>query len=177
VQGLELSGLLLLTDSLTASLDLAYIDSVYDKYTGGQCYYGRTPDNDQGQCDLSGEELPGSFELKGIASLQWERPLSSGQFYSRLDMAFGDTINTSSEIDPRFDQPALTLFNARIGWRTARWDISLGGKNLTNVNFVDQSANANVLTPIDEAVGSDIGSYQQYIGAPRELNLTVRMNY
>ncbi|MFT5576939.1 MAG: hypothetical protein ACI89D_002469, partial [Bermanella sp.] len=51
----------------------------------------------------------------------------------------------------------------------------LGVKNLTNEEYVDQSANANVLTPIDAAVSSQVGSYQKYIGDPREVTLSMRL--
>ncbi len=177
VRGLELDGKMLLTDRLTASLGLEYIKSIYDTYTGGQCFYGRPADNAQGQCDLSGRNLPIGAKLKTVTSLQWETDLYSGSFYTRLDYFYHGQNNSSSELDPRFDQPAYSLVNGSVGWRTYRVDVSLGGKNLTNEVIVDQSANANVLTPIDKAVSSPVGSYQNYIRSPLELALTVRVAF
>jgi outer membrane receptor protein involved in Fe transport len=108
-------------------------------------------------------------------SIQWETDLFHGSVYSRTDYIYKSAVNSSSEIDPRHDQPILARINLKLGWRSADWDISLGVKNLTNEEYVDQSANANVLTPIDAAVSSQVGSYQKYIGDPGEVTLSMRL--
>jgi iron complex outermembrane receptor protein len=177
VKGFEVDGTYILNDNFTLGLDIAYVDSIYDKYTQGQCYYGRTPDNADGQCDLSGENLPVGAKFNGLASIQWETDLFQGSVYSRADYIYKSAVNSSSEIDPRHDQPALARINLKLGWRSADWDISLGVKNATNEEYVDQSANANVLTPIDAAVSSPVGSYQNYIGDPREVALSMRLTF
>ncbi len=177
VTGMELDTEFLLAKSLTASLGLQYVDSKYDTYTSGQCFYGRTPDNDRGQCDLSGQKLPTAATVKGLASLEWERRLGQGKFYSRGDYSHTGKANSSSELDPRFNQPALGLINVKLGWRTSQADVSVGAKNLTDQKYVDQSANANVLTPIDTAVGSPVGSYQNYVGTPREIELSLKLTF
>ena len=175
VTGMELDGELVITEHLSSSVSLEYVDSLYDTYTRGQCFYGRPADNADGQCNLSGQNLPAAYKLKGVASLSWESDFKNGSFYARGDYLYTGKNNSSSELDPRFDQPAFNLFNLKVGWRSKRLDFSLGGKNIFDQLYVDQSANANVLTPIDRAVSSPVGSYQNYIGSPRELTATLRL--
>ena len=177
VQGMELDGKLRLTDSITATLGMEFVDSRYEKYTRGQCAYNRKPDNANGQCNLSGNTLPIGARLRTLTSLQWENPLYGGSVYTRWDYLYNSGANTSSEEDPRFNQPSYGLLNFNLGWRNQTWDVMLSGKNLTDEVLVDQSANANVLTPIDKAVSSPVGSYQNYIRSPRELAITLRLHY
>lgn len=175
VDGIEIDSTWLLTDSLSANVNLAYIEATYDEYTGGQCYYGRTPDNPAlGQCDLSGEILPYAPKLTGNVALQWEQPLGSGDIYSRLDVRFTGEANYSSELDPRHEEDAITTTNFRLGWRSARFDVAAWVKNLSDETVYVQHAAANVATAVDVAVGSPEGTYQTYLGEPRTYGVTLR---
>lgn len=175
VDGIEVDSTWLLTENLTANVNAAYIDAVYDKYTGGQCYYGRTPDNALGQCDLSGENLPFAPKLTGNIALTWEQPLWSGDFYARLDYRYTGEANYSSELDPRHDEDAYSVGNFRLGWRTASFDVAGWVKNMTDEVYVSQLAPATVATAVDAAVGSPVGSFQAFIGEPRTYGATLRL--
>ena len=174
VDGIEIDSTWLLSESLTMNLNLAYIDAKYDKYTGGQCFYGRTPDNALGQCDLSGENLPFAPKLTGNVALTWEQPLASGDLYARLDYRYMDKANYSSELDPRHEKSAYGVGNARLGWRNASYDVSAWVKNINDETYYAQITPANIATSVDGAVGSAEGSFQTFVGEPRTFGATVR---
>ena len=174
VDGIEVDTTWLVSENLTASLNFAYIEAVYDEYSAGRCYYGRTPDNALGQCDLSGEGLPYAPELTSNLALTWEQPVGSGDLYARMDYRYVDEYNSSSELDPRHEQSDYTLTNVRLGWRNAQFDVAVWVQNLSDTTYVVQSGPSNVATSIDEAVGSEEGSYQNFLGTPRTFGLTVR---
>lgn len=174
VDGIELDSTFILTESLSANFNIAYIDTVYDDYTGGQCFYGRQADNELGQCDLSGENLPTAAEVKGNLALNWRFPIWGGDLYSRLDYLYNGAANTSASLDPRFDQPSYSVVNLRLGWRDARWDIAAWAKNLSDEVYVTQAAPANIHTAVDRNLNSPVGSYQAYTGLPRTWGVTAR---
>ncbi len=177
VDGFEIDSTAILTENLMATINFAYIDTIFDSYDGGQCYYGRTPDNDLGQCNLDGQALPSAAKTKGNIALNWRRPFGSGDIYSRLDYAYKGAANSSSALDPLFDQPSTETFNLRVGWRNSDFDIALWGRNITDEVHIDQIAPANIFTTIDSRVGSSVGSYQAFTSQPRSIGLTARYTY
>lgn len=174
VDGIEIDSTFIITESLSANLNVAYIDTVYDEYKGGQCFYGREPDNALGQCDLSGEHLPTAVELKTNLALNWRYPLLQGDLYTRLDYLYKSEANSSASLDPRFDQASLGEFNLRVGWRDADWDIAFWGRNLTDEVYISQAAPANIHTAVDRNLNSPVGSYQAYTRPPRTWGATMR---
>ncbi|MFC6633401.1 TonB-dependent receptor [Microbulbifer taiwanensis] len=177
VDGVEIDSEWLLSEKLTANASLAYIEAVYDRYSGGQCYHGRTPDNALGQCDLSGEVLPFAPKLTGNVALQWEQPLFSGDLYARLDYRYTGAANYSSELDPRHQQDAYAVGNFRLGWRDASYDISAWVQNLADESYYTQKLPANVSSNVDKIVSPQEGSYQAFTGTPRTAGVTFRMNF
>ncbi len=177
VDGIEVDSTVILTENMSTTINFAYIDTIFDSYDGGQCYYGREPDNDLGQCILDGEALASATKLKGNLALNWRYPLSSGDIYTRLDYAYSGEANASSALDPRFDQPASNTLNIRLGWRNANVDIAFWGRNITDEVHIDQVAPANIFTTIDTRVGSPVGSYQAFTSQPLSLGLTARYTY
>ena len=174
VSGVEIDSTFILTPSLIANVNLAYIDTIYDKYTGGQCYYGRAPDNDLGQCDLSGENLPSATRIKGNIALNYYHTMLSGEFYTRLDYLYNGDANNSASLDPRADTSSYGITNLRLGWQNSQWDLALWGKNLSDKNAVAQTAPANIHTQVDRNVGAEEGSYQAFTIPPRSIGLTAR---
>ncbi|MGJ8686411.1 MAG: TonB-dependent receptor domain-containing protein, partial [Spongiibacteraceae bacterium] len=139
------------------------------------CYYGRTPDNALGQCDLSGETMPFAPKLTGNIALTWEQPIASGDMYARLDYRYSGSANSSSELDPRHKEDAYGVGNFRLGFRNAKYDVAGWVKNLADETYFVQKSPANVATVVDTTVGSPEGSYQAYVGEPRTAGVTMRM--
>ena len=174
VDGLEFDSTVILTEWLSANFNLAYIDTIFDEYEGGQCFYGQTPDNNLGQCDLSGQHLPTASEWKGNLALNTSFPLLGGDLYTRLDYLYTSEANTSASLDPRFDQAATHFTNLRVGWRDVSWDLALWVKNLTDTVEITQAAPANIHSAVDRTLGSPVGSYQAYTNPPRSWGITGR---
>ncbi|WP_043319423.1 TonB-dependent receptor [Microbulbifer sp. HZ11] len=172
VDGIELDSTWLLSENLTGVANLAYIQARYDTYTGGQCYYGRAPENALGQCDLSGETLPFAPELTGNLALEWEQPLAGGDFYSRVDYRYTGQANYSSERDPRHQEDAYWVGNLRAGWRNDTWDISTWVRNLHDEVYFIQKTASPIASKLDGGA-----SYQAYTGTPRIFGLTARMHF
>lgn len=174
VDGIEIDSTVILTEWLSANFNLAYIDTIFDEYEGGQCFYGKQPDNALGQCDLSGQHLPTASEVKGNLALNASFPLFGGDLYSRLDYLYTSEANTSASLDPRFDQDATHFTNVRIGWRDVRWDAALWVKNLTDKVQITQAAPANIHSAVDRTLASPVGSYQAFTNPPRSWGVTGR---
>jgi len=172
VDGIEIDSTWLLTENLTASANLAYIEAKYDKYTGGQCAFGRSPENALGQCDLSGENLPFAPELTGNLALEWEQPVAGGDFYSRIDYRYTDKANYSSELDPRHQEEAYWVGNLRAGWRNDTWDLAAWVKNVGDEVYYVQKTASPIASKLDGGA-----SYQAYTGTPRTFGVTLRMNF
>ncbi|MFT5888416.1 MAG: iron complex outermembrane receptor protein [Zhongshania sp.] len=174
VDGIEIDSTMIVTENLSATFNFAFIDTVFDRYTGGQCYYGKTPDNDFGQCDLSGQHLPASAEIKSNIALNWRYPFAGGDIYTRFDYTYSGEANSSSALDPLFDQPANHLANLRVGWRDDSLDLAVWGKNITDEMHVSQIAPANIHTVIDTRLNSPVGSYQTFSTPPVTVGVTAR---
>lgn len=174
VDGIEIDSTFILTESLAATLNVAYIDTVYDEYTGGECFYGRQPDNALGQCDLSGQRLPTASKLKTNLALNWRYPLLGGDVYTRLDYLYQSDSSNSASLDPRFEQSSLTETNIRLGWRDVNWDVALWARNITDEVYVAQVAPANIHTAVDRNLNSPVGSYQAFTRMPRTWGATLR---
>jgi iron complex outermembrane receptor protein len=177
VNGIEVDTTMILSEHIMATVNLAYIDTLYDKYTSGQCYYGRTPDNDAGQCDLSGEPLPSATKFKANIALNWRKPFSGGDLYSRLDYLYSSSANASSALDPRFDMPASSMTNLRFGWRNDSIDLAVWSRNITDEVVINQVAPANIHTVVDSRVGAAEGSYQAFTLPQRTFGITARYTY
>ena len=172
VDGIELDTTWLLSEKLSAVANLAYIQAKYDTYIGGQCYYGRTPENALGQCDLSGELLPFAPKLTGNLGLEWEQPLAGGDFYSRIDYRYTGAANYSSELDPRHYEDAYWVGNLRTGWRNDTWDLAAWVKNLEDEVYFIQKTASPIASKLDGGA-----SFQAFTGTPRTFGLTIRMNF
>ncbi|HKX55168.1 MAG TPA: TonB-dependent receptor [Xanthomonadales bacterium] len=167
VDGIELDTTVLLGEQFTAGINVAYIDAEYDKYTGGQCAYRRTPDNALGQCDLSGQNLPFAPELTGNLSLEWSRLWGAGEVYARADYSYAGEANYSSELDPRHDHDAYWVGNLRTGWSNENWNLSAWIKNLADEVYYVQKTASPIASRLDQGA-----SFQAFTGTPRTYGVT-----
>ena len=133
-QGLELDGVWSVSDAFTLGASLALTDASYDSFPGAEaCPPGVSPGPD-GTCDLSGQSLIFSPEVKGSLFAdyyvndvigQWDLALHADVNYS--DDAFTDIsygLNTIS--------PSHTIVNAGLRFvsPSERYSVSLTGRNL-----------------------------------------------
>ncbi len=171
VRGAEANGDLALTHDITISGGLTYIDSKYDTYTGGACYFGLAPNNGVGGCNLSGEGLPLSPHWRSNLGVQYTHPVPVGQLYSRVDWTWQSSMLADSNLDPRSLQGAYSLVNLRLGVKMQDGlDVSLWGANVFNTTYTQTDGVSNLF-------GANDPAYQRFLGRPREYGVTVRKTF
>ncbi len=145
--GLELDGRWALTDNLTVTGALAFLDFEFKDYENGQCNQGQTPDSPDGLCDYTGNTNQYVADWSGNLGLQHYMPLGAQlELRSNLDVIFTDDYNPSQTLAEEMDQDGYTKVNARIaiGDVDQVWEVALVGKNLTDEDIVTY-ANATPL--------------------------------
>ena len=177
VTGAEIEGTFRLARELTLNLGGAYIDAQFRQYTGGACWFGRAPDANRNaagaftSCDLSGAQLPLAPKWRMTSALQYEHSMDAGDLYARADLNWQSAANVNSaSLDPRHVQEAFALVNARLGMRFSNGiDVSVWATNLFDKTIVQQSG---VLSFFGTTSG-----YQNFLGAPRQVGMTVRVGF
>ncbi|NIB40565.1 TonB-dependent receptor [Pseudomaricurvus alkylphenolicus] len=137
-QGLEIDGVIRLTEALTLSSSLAYLDASYENYSTAPCSAVQIAVSEDGLgCtqDLSGEPLAHAPEWSVNVALDHMMPLTDNlELYSHIDLAYSDEHYLASDLDVRSLEDAHTIVNARIALRHSEgnWEVALLGKNLSD---------------------------------------------
>ena len=181
VEGIEMDGMLAVTDDLTLSFGLAFLDAQYKSFEDAGCTNDQTVDwvNNGGvgsECvqDLSGNRLQFAADWSGNLGLNYSTAISENlEFNASADVMFTDEYDTAADGDEVLVQDSYTKVNARIELANIDgvWSVALLGKNLT-----------------DEATstwGNDIplggfgfaGSYFQMLEAPRSYVVQARYSF
>jgi iron complex outermembrane recepter protein len=167
-QGVDVEATYLATENLTLTVKAEYLDAKYKEYEGANCYGGVS-------CDLSGERLPGAANWTGALAADYILPLDNGsELYSHVGMSFKTQYNADPTGAP-FAESRYEIWNARLGWRSDNWDLSLWGNNLTDetyVNITGGTVFGGVFAPADG--GASYENYNSYINDPRSVGMTLR---
>tara|TARA_R110002049_G_scaffold22455_16_gene80528 strand:+ start:7748 stop:10153 length:2406 start_codon:yes stop_codon:yes gene_type:complete len=153
IQGVELDGRWALTENLTLSGALAYLDAHYENFTGATCTIPQVTDpannpgclntngdnivnaNDPGGQDLGGDDLLFAPKWSSNLSLQYVYPLANGlQIMTSVDMNYSDDYYSALDLDPNTQHDSYTRWNARIALsgNDDQWSVALLGKNLSD---------------------------------------------
>ena len=113
----------------------------------------------------NGLDLPFTAEYSGNLSATLVFPLANGGLYIRTDYSYMDDhlTNSSPETDGD-DIQNRHLLNARIGWRSDNWNISVWGKNLSDDEYASLTTNTFVFTGMDAF----------FLAPPRTYGATLR---
>ena len=160
--GFEVNGSGVVTDQLTLSGGLAYVDAKYDDdlFESG----------DPSVSDLSGEQLTNAPEWIINAAADFEQPIfSSLLLFAHLDMRFTDDHNTGSDLDPEKEQSSYYLWNGNIGIGAddGLWEVALWGRNLFDKNYSQVIIDAPIQT----------GTYAAFLGDPRTWGVRAKVNF
>ena len=91
-------------------------------------------------------------------------------WFSGLDVEGKDVYFFSDSHDQKSD--AYTLLNARVGYKTKDWNVTLWGRNLTDQDtYVRGFYFGN-----DPRIGYAAATYTQ-LGAPRQIGITAKLNF
>ncbi|MES2151872.1 MAG: TonB-dependent receptor [Pseudomonadota bacterium] len=144
-------------------------DTFFDKYTRGACGYQETAIN--GACDRSGQQLPQAARRQANAGWRETAALGFGELYASMNWRWNGGYHTNTNLDPRNVQGAFSLLDARIGLRSGkRYDAVLWGRNLLNRTVVMEDAANN-------RIGIAGPALQRYLGTPREIGASLRLDW
>ena len=190
VTGIEIDGMIALTDELTLNMAFAWLDAEYKTFPDAGCTSiqttifaagpdgiggtadDRTPDN----CtqDLSGQRLQFAADYSGNLGLNYTRSLTDDlELKAGVDVMFTDDYDTAADGDTNLAQDAFTKVNARVALMDydGRWSIALLGKNLTDETTTTWGNDI----PLGNFGFAD--SYFQIVDAPRSYELQVRVSF
>ena len=171
VRGFEANGNFAFGHGVTGNAGATYVDAVYDKYTGGSCFFGEASNNGRGGCDLSGRGLPLTPHWRTNLGVQYKHPVPVGEVYSRVDWNWQSSMLANTNLDPRSLQPGYSLVNLRLGVTTAKGlDVSVWGNNVFNTTYSQADYVSNLF-------GANDPAFQRYLGRAREYGVTVRQSF
>ena len=171
-RGLELDGRWLLTEGLTWSFAMAYLDFEFDEYENATCTAIHTLLTGETLCDLSGETNIFSPEWSGSTSLDYVVGVGSDwDFRATVDLNYKDDHFVDVTLNEDLEQDGYTQVNARLALEHDNWVLALVGKNLT-----DEEISSFVTdTPLSGTLGAP--SYTGYMQRPRTVAAQIRYRF
>jgi iron complex outermembrane recepter protein len=174
VQGLELEGQLMLTESLEVGGSFSYLDHEFDSYPGAGCHViettlGTCENPADGTKDLAGER--GAFAPEYSAAVYVDYTYSFDQFElnAHIDFNYKDEMFLDGDLDPNSFQESYVKVDARLRLSTldGKWDVLLYGRNLTD----ETTHTASLDAPLSPGV------YAGWIEEPRIVGVQGRYNF
>lgn len=149
-QGVELDSRWQITEDLSLSTAIAFLDTRYTRFPNATCTTPQTlafrASGAPGACtqDLSGQPTPYAPDWSGNLYLDYTFPLQRLNFEStaldgltirtQVNVNFSDSYFLAEDLDPLLQQNAFAKLDVRIalGDRNRHWELAFVGKNLTN---------------------------------------------
>lgn len=136
VDGVEADFAFRVTDGLSVSASVVYLDAKVTDYLG-PCRQGQTAAEGcfAGRQDLAGTPLQYSAEWQGTFAIDYQRSIGNSLVgRAHLDLFATSDVNLAPDNDPRTIQDGYARINARlaIGAHDGRWELAAIGKNLGN---------------------------------------------
>jgi iron complex outermembrane recepter protein len=166
-QGVEIDGMIRLSESLTMTGSMAYLDATYDEYANAGCTSAQSGGNPTCTQDLGGETLANAPEWTANLAFDHVMSLSDNlELMSHIDFNYTDDQYLASDLDERSLQDAYTLVNARVALSNSEgsWEVALLGKNLTDKEYFTMMSDS----------GFQDGAFFGFTGAPRTVAIQVK---
>lgn len=180
-KGVELDGMVAVTDNLTLSGALAYLDTEYKSFKDAACQESQILDwiaagGTRSSCtqDLSGEPLQFSPEWSAHFAADYYMSLTDNlEMKMGVDAMYSDDYIVPNDQDPVLNQDSYWKFNARvqISDSSDTWSLALIGRNLSDE---DTTVWGN---DVPLAAQGFSGTYFQHIDAPRSYELQARYRF
>ena len=175
-EGIELTGMFALTESLVVNVSAITIDAVYDSFDEGTCdrtglageAYQCPPGSDF--VELSGQTPAGVHELSINANAVYSFNVNdSVNGFLRVEYVHESDAKVANLIPESLASRGTDNLNASLGFSSENggWDAMLWGRNLTDHESLI-SAFPTTAQP---------GSFSGYPNAPRTYGLTLRKNF
>ncbi len=179
VQGLEVDGRWAVSEKVTLTGSAAYLDFNYDRFPNSQCYFGQVPNSPDfpGLCDVTGERKEYTPEFQANIGAAWSDTVAHNLLMSAsLDLSYvGDYIYTPN-LDPRTEQDAYTLVNARVALSSSEgdWQVALIGRNLSDETVINFGGNTPLAGTLTGGAGN---SYYAFVNRPRNVALQATYSF
>ena len=137
-QGLETDALWLTPyRPLTINASLGYLDARYSEYPNAPAPVSEGLNEQQ---DLAGKPLAFAPNWQGTLTATLEYTLGGLPVNLNLNARYQDAQFTDTDLDPNSQVPAHTIYSAslRIATPNERWNLTIGGKNLTDKRVLNQ---------------------------------------
>ena len=166
---------------------LMYADTRYgEDIPGADFAIGPTPAQYGQLYKLPGSRMSFAPKWSGTAAATYEWDLTdslAARFH--LGGKYMSEFNTGSDLDVEKLQPAFTVWNARvgIGSNDRRWMLELWAQNLTDQHYVQVGfdgplqALGSPLPNAQHGPTDPLNTYNAFLGAPRMVGVTFRLNY
>lgn len=177
-QGIELDTRFAITERLTMTAAVAFLDFEFTDFPNGQCYQGQTPDatvNGVDFCDYEGKSNQYVADYSGNLAFNYEQSVGSNLlFRASTDFVFTDDYNSSQNLDPSQEQDAYVKVNMRLALANEAdgWEVALIAKNLTDEEVVSYSND----TPLAYSSFGAVSHYA-FIERPRSVALQVSLRW
>ncbi|MEM8661046.1 MAG: TonB-dependent receptor [Pseudomonadota bacterium] len=175
-QGVELDGVVLLSEAWTLSVAMAYLDAEYGNFPNASCTVDQSNAFEEaggamGSCqqDLSGRELPFAPEWSGVVSLDYRESWGEFLVTGTAEADYTGKQYLAGDLDPHTQEDANTRINGRVAIADLdqHWEVALVGKNLT-----DETVRTFVSDPflLDNV-------YFSYLAPPRTFELQLNLRW
>jgi outer membrane receptor protein involved in Fe transport len=156
-QGVEIDGRVMVTENLTLSAAVAWMDFEFDEYKNGQCTQQQRIDNGGiPVCDVSGSTNQYVAEWSGVVSADHNANITDNLVLrTTVDVVFSSDYNPSQTVDPLIEQGGYYKLNARLalGDVDGIWDVALVGKNLTDEDIITYANDTPLSANLIDSVG------------------------
>ena len=179
VQGIEADGRWAVSENITMTGSLAYLDFNYEKFPNSQCYFQQvdTDGVDDKLCDAGGARKEYTPELQANVGASWVGDIAEGLVLNAsLDLSYMDEYLYAANLDPLSKQESFTMVNARIALSNSQgdWELALIGRNLSDETVINFGGN----TPLGGTLTSGAGnSYYAFVNRPRNVALQAKYTF
>jgi outer membrane receptor protein involved in Fe transport len=178
-QGIEMDARVAITERLTASAAVTWLDYSYDEYADAPCSQPQFNEHwlangTRAGCsqDLKGEQTIQAPDWAGSASASYYwNPLPGFNLHLGVDVNYRDNLYLAADLDPNTRQGSVWLVNSQLALmpESGQWRVALIGKNLTDkthYTFNDDAplGNGNVY-----GLSDDTGSFVAITAPPRSF--------
>jgi iron complex outermembrane recepter protein len=170
-RGVEMDGMWRITESLTLSASMAYLDAKYEDFQNASCTAQQTAVTGPGCVqDLSGKALSFAPEWAGNIGLNHFTAIGESlELRSNISMSYTDEQYLTQDLDKNNLEDSSLMTNVRIALADIddNWEVALVGKNITDEEVISYSNDVPLMN----------GAYFAYRLPPRTVALQAVIRY
>jgi outer membrane receptor protein involved in Fe transport len=177
VQGIEADGRWAVSENITMTGSLAYLDFNYEKFPNSQCYFQQVDADNDKLCDAGGARKEYTPELQANVGASWVGDIAEGLVLNAsLDLSYMDEYLYAANLDPRSKQESFTMVNARIALSNSQgdWELALIGRNLSDETVINFGGNTPLGGTLTRGAGN---SYYAFVNRPGNVALQAKYTF